>query len=49
MKWVRRIFRHRRQGADSAKHAKLCNPFLPEGDRVRCRAAGQELRTPRGS
>jgi hypothetical protein len=24
------IFR-RRQGADSASHVKLCNPFLPDG------------------
>jgi hypothetical protein len=26
------IFHHRWQGADSANHAKLCNPFLPDGD-----------------
>jgi len=44
-------FRHRRQGADSARHAKLCNPFLPEGDRGRRdnRAAGRELGVPEGS
>ena len=35
------ISRHRRQAADSASHAKLCNPFLPEGDR-----AGREPSVP---
>jgi hypothetical protein len=42
------ILRHRRQGADSASQAKLCNPFLPEGDRGR-RAQGPELCVPEGS
>jgi hypothetical protein len=34
----------RRQGADSASHLKLCNPFLPEAD-----ANGRELTRAEGS
>jgi hypothetical protein len=41
---ARGISRHRRQATDSASHAKLCNPFLPEGD-----PKGQELTLPGGS
>jgi hypothetical protein len=45
------IARNRRQGADSASHAKLCNPFLPEGDRGRRghRAQGREPSAEEGS
>jgi hypothetical protein len=40
-----------RQGADSASHAKLCNPFLPEEEQGRRDhgAEGQELRLREGS
>jgi hypothetical protein len=46
-----RVTRCRRQGADSASHAKLCNPFLPEGDRGRRgnRAQGREPSAEEGS
>jgi hypothetical protein len=45
------IARNRRQGADSASYAKLCNPFLPEGDRGRRTnsAQGREPGLPEGS
>jgi hypothetical protein len=42
---------HRRQAANTADHAKLCNPFLPEGDRARHgnHAECRQLRVPKGS
>jgi hypothetical protein len=41
---ARGISRNRRQAADCAGHAKVCNPFLPEGDRQ-----GREFSVPEGS
>jgi hypothetical protein len=40
-----------RQGADTASHATLCNPFLPEreGARPRHGANRQEPRVPKDS
>ena len=48
---ARGISLHQRQRTDSAWHAKLCNPFLPEGDQGRRgnRAEGRKLCVPEGS